>query len=202
MRSLGWLLVALATVLVAAPATASAWTPPGDQSANWIGAANRAGLTVAAQTWGAPPCGTPTVETSSWAGYAAAHPEARLPDGRPPSGATVEPLAWADESRCAIVISSRARIRTKAKRCHIIVHEWGHLAHFRDDENSADPAHSHNPASVMFAATMVTEGRVNTARRPWRASGAFAPCYAATGEKSWSLIKRKPRRVVYGSGGG
>jgi hypothetical protein len=34
--------------------------------------------------------------------------------------------------------------------CTRLIHEFGHLARYRDPLNVSDPGHSHNPRSVMF----------------------------------------------------
>jgi hypothetical protein len=35
--------------------------------------------------------------------------------------------------------------------CPALLHEYGHLAGYRDPLNPSDPAHSHNPRSIMWA---------------------------------------------------
>lgn len=131
-----------------------------------------AGLYVAQVTWGKPACGTPRVETSTPADYLQAHGTGEF---------LIEPLAWADENRCVIVINPNFTIRTAVKRCHVIVHEYGHLAGYRDESNTADPEHSDNARSVMFGHDEVNEIRERVGRKRWRwvADGAFRPCYAA-----------------------
>lgn len=84
------------------------------------------------------------------------------------------PLAWADATRCVIVINrnlERIEIRTAVKRCHVIVHEWGHLA---------EREHSANEHSVMFGQDLVGESRERVGHRwRWVTAGAFKPCYRA-----------------------
>lgn len=143
-----WSLLAMFAV----PATASAAVD------------DRKAFRVAERTWGVPPCGQPTVESRTPEQYQQAHGTGYFESN---------PLAWADESRCVIVINSdlaRLAIRTAAKRCHVIVHEWGHLA---------GREHSTNPRSVMYEGDNVTEGRVRVVRAgwQWKAAGAFKLCY-------------------------
>jgi hypothetical protein len=146
-------LAALAATLALIPATVT-----GDLHA----------LSVAEQAFGRPPCGIPRVEVSTPARYQRAHGTAYFDDG--------EPLAWADEDRCAIVINpnvARLAVRTAVKRCHVIVHEWGHLA---------GREHSENPRSVMFGEDFIIESRERVGKRwVWRTGGAFRPCYAVAG---------------------
>lgn len=126
-----------------------------------------AGMAVALQTWRMPPCGQPHVEVATPAEYGRAHGTANF--------GGVIPLAWADESRCVIVINrtlAPTMINTAVKRCHVIVHEWGHLA---------GHDHSENQRSVMFGGDTVSESREWLGRHRWRwvVGGAFRPCYAA-----------------------
>lgn len=124
---------------------------------------DEAGKFVAERTWGTPSCGTPSVESSTPKAYQAAHGSGYFES---------DPIAWADENRCVIVINADATIRTAAKRCHVIVHEWGHLA---------GRAHSKNPRSVMYEEDMVSESVLHSkGKRRWTASGAFAPCVDVT----------------------
>lgn len=150
-------LVALAALLALA-LTGTAHAAAGDL----------AGLYVGQTVWGAPACGQPRLEVSTPGEYEAEHGTGVFDSG--------EPLAWADDTRCAIVINrtlSRLSIRTAVKRCHVIVHEWGHLA---------GREHSRNPRSVMFDEDVVSEGRERVGRSKryrWVADGAFRPCYEA-----------------------
>ncbi len=128
-----------------------------------IPSGNLHAMSVARETWGTPACGTPRVETHTPAQYRRLHGTGYF---------EVEPDAWADESRCAIVINPRFKIRTAAKRCHIIVHEWGHLA---------GRSHSDNYRSVMYGdSSVVSEATlIDGKRRVATAAGAFKPCYGA-----------------------
>jgi hypothetical protein len=122
-----------------------------------------AGMRVGLQVWGMPACGQPHVEVTTPAEYAFAHGDANFGDS--------VPLAWADETRCMIVINrdlAHIEIRTAAKRCHVIVHEWGHLTGHE---------HSDNPRSVMYGEDLVAESRVRRHGRVfWRAANPFKPC--------------------------
>lgn len=150
--------VALVLLLLASAASAASGTA--------------AGLYVAQDVWGKPACGVPRVETSTPADYLRDHATGEF---------LLEPVAWADENRCVIVINANFTIRTPVKRCHVIAHEWGHLAGFRDPSNVDDPEHSANPRSLMFGHDPVHEIRERVGRKRWRwvADGAFRPCYAA-----------------------
>lgn len=123
----------------------------------------RAGMTTAQRVWGTPPCGTPHVEVSTPAAYQAAHGTGYF---------AAEPDAWADEQRCAIVINPTWKIRTAVKRCHIILHEWGHLKGYE---------HSDDYKDVMYADLSVVGESVlrDGKKRRWTAVGAFKPCYSA-----------------------
>lgn len=148
----------LALVLLLFPATAQA------------ASGTMAGMTVGARVWGMPACGQPHVEVTTPTAYQAAH-------GTSEFGGN-QPLAWADETRCVIAINrelAHIEIRTPAKRCHVIVHEWGHLA---------GRGHSDNPRSVMFGEDIIAEGWVLRGKRKvMQAANAFKPCYAATGQQ-------------------
>lgn len=136
-----------------------------------------AGMRVAQATWGTPACGHPHVEAVTPAQYM-----------RERSGTWIkgQPEAWADENLCVIAINPNWKIYTAAKRCHVIVHEWGHLAGFSDPSNVKDPLHSSNPRSVMYATDLVNEGTIFSKMGKgtvWVSSGAFKSCYAATRSK-------------------
>lgn len=127
-----------------------------------------AGTYVGKQVWGMPACGQPHVEVSTPGEYLALYGTTVL-DGYP--------LAWADANRCVIVINrdlARIEIRTPAKRCHVIVHEWGHLA---------GREHSTNLRSVMYGEDVVEESlsreRVGAPWR-WTTARAFKPCVTMT----------------------
>lgn len=155
--------IAAATALATLLITAQAHAAPGDKT----------GMAVALKKWGEPACGTPHFYVSTPAAYAARFGTDNFGDSMP--------LAWADETRCAIMINGNlapVEIRTPVKRCHVIVHEWGHLAGYRDPSNTADPEHSDNPRSVMYGEDLVVESRERIGKRwKWVAGGAFKPCY-------------------------
>lgn len=135
-------------------------------SAAQAAAGDKAGLLVAERTWGAAPCGTPHVEVSTPDEYVTAYGTG-LFNGTP--------LAWADETRCAIVINRdliRIELRTATKRCHVIVHEWGHLTGHE---------HSENQRSVMYGEDLVAESRVRRGKHVrYEAANAYKPCYPVT----------------------
>ena len=62
----------------------------------------------------------------------------------------VEADGAATISTCSIVLNAR-RHWSWLTTCYVVLHEYGHLAGFRDPGNVADPLHSSNPASVMWA---------------------------------------------------
>lgn len=123
-------------ILCVLPATADAYSAPVDR-----------GLGVGQRLFGPAKCGTVTVRTED--------APARWPQLR-------HAIAWADKARCAIVLNAHptVHLRTPEARCHTIVHEYGHLAEYRDPLNPTDPQHSHDPRSVMFAENDVVEGHV------------------------------------------
>lgn len=140
-------------LLCALPATASAYSIPIAR-----------GLGLGQATFGAAKCGAVHVVTED--------APAEWPTLR---GA----IAWADKGRCAIVFNAhpRARLRTPEARCQVVVHEYGHLAEYRDPTNLADPEHSHDPRSVMYAENEVVEGRiVGHGRARSAASGYVRGC--------------------------
>jgi hypothetical protein len=155
--------LAAVVVLFFAVSPASAWAAS-------AGTGDQAGLFVGQQVWGAPACGDPHVEVSTPADYERDHGTGNF--------ASPEPLAWADVNRCVIVINAEvvdgryAEIHTAQKRCHVIVHEWGHLV---------GEEHVNNPRSVMYGHDNVSEGwgRFGKKRPHWEAFGAFKPCYPA-----------------------
>jgi hypothetical protein len=65
----------------------------------------------------------------------------------------VEPQAGADwlastlPSQCRITL---ARALPWSRLCPVLLHEYGHLAGYRDLRNPADPFHSHDPHSIMW----------------------------------------------------
>jgi hypothetical protein len=59
--------------------------------------------------------------------------------------------AMADASTATVWLNIGPREDSEwAPFCTTMIHEYGHLAGFRDPSNVADPQHSHNPRSVMF----------------------------------------------------
>jgi hypothetical protein len=57
---------------------------------------------------------------------------------------------WAYD--CTVEYNTEAYVPTDWPTfCSTMVHEYGHLAGFRDPRNTEDPAHSINPYSVMYA---------------------------------------------------
>lgn len=66
------------------------------------------------------------------------------PDPSPPGA-----LASTQVEICRVQFNSGERWPWE-KLCTVVIHEWGHLAWFRDPSNPADPIHSSNPDSVMY----------------------------------------------------
>jgi hypothetical protein len=70
----------------------------------------------------------------------------------------VAPQAGADwlastlPSQCRITLSATRRW-TWGRLCPVLLHEYGHLAGYRDPLNAADPFHSHEPRSIMWPFT-------------------------------------------------
>lgn len=58
---------------------------------------------------------------------------------------------------CRIVLNLWAT-RSWERVCATVIHEYGHVAGFRDPTNVADPIHSANPKSVMYAGEDLTDG--------------------------------------------
>lgn len=103
---------------------------------------------VARTYWhGNPACGSPGVTEA-----------ARLPDPAEIGGAV--------PARCTIELLAGMPWRANpGLLCTVIAHEWGHLVlgfNAFASVNPGDPAHSPDPASIMY-----------------RAPGAFAPCVRA-----------------------
>lgn len=71
----------------------------------------------------------------------------------PLEGEDVHALAYIDE--CRITLAS-AYQWSWDKTCFTMLHEYGHLAGYRDPSNVADPMHSLNPASVMYTEPVAT----------------------------------------------
>jgi hypothetical protein len=57
--------------------------------------------------------------------------------------------AWTYPARCTVVLSDAGRWPW-AELCPALLHEYGHLAGYRDPENPADPTHSHDPRNIMW----------------------------------------------------
>jgi hypothetical protein len=64
-----------------------------------------------------------------------------------PDTGTAVTAAEAFEDECRIVFSREPT--TWIEFCTTMIHEYGHLAGYRDWANTADPLHSSNPRSVM-----------------------------------------------------
>lgn len=58
-------------------------------------------------------------------------------------------IGWSDPWSCTVTLSSTVTF-TWMPLCSLIVHEYGHLAGFRDPTNVADPIHSADPESIMY----------------------------------------------------
>jgi hypothetical protein len=78
--------------------------------------------------------------------------------GNPCGGAVtfrVKPIPAEDEAwayDCTVEYNTTEYVPTDWPTfCSTMVHEYGHLAGFRDPRNTEDPAHSINPYSVMYA---------------------------------------------------
>jgi hypothetical protein len=100
--------------------------PVGTASADWR--TDRA-QAVAAKAWG-DPCGG----------------DVRLVFSQPPSPSW---RAWSYPAECAVALSDAAPWLWK-DLCPALIHEYGHLAGFRDPANAADPFHSADPESIMW----------------------------------------------------
>ena len=59
-------------------------------------------------------------------------------------------LASAVKSYCQVTLSDR-EMWTWKQLCPMLVHEYGHLAGYRDPLNPSDPFHSHDPDHIMYA---------------------------------------------------
>jgi hypothetical protein len=105
-------LLAVLFALVAAPAQAGPWRDHARQ--------------VARDTFGLPTCGEPRIIRRDPLTYAGGAQADWLRDA----------TAWADPERCAVVLSSRVKIHTRWRWCHVVAHEWGHLAGY---EHSIEP---------------------------------------------------------------
>lgn len=68
-------------------------------------------------------------------------------------------LAWSFPEACTIYLASD-RPQSWPELCTSMIHEYGHLAGYRDPANPTDPTHSANPGSVMRATTDYQLGQV------------------------------------------
>ena len=59
-------------------------------------------------------------------------------------------LASAIKGYCQVTLSDREAWPWK-QLCPVLVHEYGHLAGYRDPLNPSDPFHSRDPSSIMYA---------------------------------------------------
>jgi hypothetical protein len=63
---------------------------------------------------------------------------------------------------CMVSFDAHTRLSWGAF-CTFMIHEYGHLANYRDPLNIKDPTHSHNPRSVMYRKpVIITDGH-----HPW-----------------------------------
>jgi hypothetical protein len=59
-------------------------------------------------------------------------------------------LASTIKGYCQVTLSNREAWPWK-QLCPVLVHEYGHLAGYRDPLNPSDPFHSHDPNDIMYA---------------------------------------------------
>jgi len=59
-------------------------------------------------------------------------------------------LASTVRASCRITLSDQASWPW-SQLCPVLVHEYGHLAGYRDPLNAGDPYHSHDPDDIMYA---------------------------------------------------
>jgi hypothetical protein len=59
-------------------------------------------------------------------------------------------LASTIKGYCQVTLSDREAWPWK-QLCPVLVHEYGHLAGYRDPLNPGDPFHSHDPGDIMYA---------------------------------------------------
>jgi hypothetical protein len=64
-----------------------------------------------------------------------------------------------NDPACIVVFSTGEPIEWEPF-CTAMIHEYGHLAGFRDPQNPSDPYHSHNPHSVMSASRFFSHTRM------------------------------------------
>lgn len=73
-------------------------------------------------------------------------------------------LAEADPAQCTIWLVDYSRYAMDwPVFCTTVIHEYGHLAGYRDPLNTGDPYHSHNADSVMSAFGVVNKHVVHVA---------------------------------------
>lgn len=78
--------------------------------------------------------------------------------------------AWADEAQCIMFVSTDWPL-TWPEFCTHVLHEAGHLAHYRDPANTRDPDHSLNPASIMYGQENRAYGTIHQRGRAVEAGG-------------------------------
>jgi hypothetical protein len=76
-----------------------------------------------------------------------------IPDDGP------DALAAADQPACRVYVT-RSNLAFPVL-CTVLLHEYGHLAGFRDPTNTADPEHSDNPNSIMAATQVFTHAFIH-----------------------------------------
>lgn len=62
---------------------------------------------------------------------------------------TDEIVAEATQETCSIVFNNTLPVPRWTALCTYMIHEYGHLAGYRDPSNVKDPFHSANPKSIM-----------------------------------------------------
>lgn len=75
--------------------------------------------------------------------------------------------AWASRTRCLIEFSVEASDLPWAELCHIVIHEYGHLA---------GAEHNYNPRSVMYESLDISIGRRVSDGKVW-VEGVDPRCY-------------------------
>lgn len=106
-------------------------------------------------------------------------------------------VAWADQADCIVYLSTDQRM-SWPQVCTRVLHEAGHLAGYRDPANIADPDHSLNPRSIMYARETSAFGRVYVHGR-WVQSGGDARC--ANGGRPFLAKHREAMPVAGGPTG-
>lgn len=136
------LLVCVLAALVA-PTVAAAQEPP--TTTPLYGLRYTDSLAIAVAFWGAQPACTVQF-------YSATTRELDAFTGKPHTGAAVRSVQQGDT--CPVWIGPDYEAKGYEERiwiCGFIVHEDGHLLGVTYPDNTADPAHSLDPRSVMFA---------------------------------------------------